>query len=191
MAKSVKRCEWHGTDPLYVTYHDKVWGVPEYDSKALFAKLTLDGAQAGLSWITILRKEQNYFDAFDGLDPFIIAKYDDDKFDELIQNAGIIRNKLKIKSTITNAQHFVRMHEEGIDFSTFLWSFVGGKPRINKYKSLKDIPAYTEQSDAMSKALKKEGFKFVGSTICYAFMQAVGMVNDHVTSCFRWKEVQQ
>ena len=190
MANDKKRCEWHGTDPLYVTYHDKVWGAPEYDSKSLFAKLTLDGAQAGLSWITILRKEQNYFDAFDGLDPFIVAEYDDEKYEELLQNAGIIRNRLKIKSTITNAQNYVRMHEEGIDFSEFLWSFVGGKPKINKFKKLADIPTSTIDSDAMSKALKKEGFKFVGTTICYAFMQAVGMVNDHVTSCFRWKEVQ-
>ncbi len=191
MSQEKKRCEWHGTDPLYVRYHDKVWGVPEYDSKSLFAKLILDGAQAGLSWITILRKEQNYFDAFDGLDPFIVARYDDEKFEELMRNAGIIRNKLKIKSTITNAQHYVRMHEEGIDFSEFLWSFVNGKPKINRYKSLRNIPTSTAQSDAMSKALKKEGFKFVGSTICYAFMQAVGMVNDHITSCFRWSEVQQ
>ncbi len=185
------RCEWHGTDPLYVTYHDKVWGVPEYDSKALFAKLILDGAQAGLSWITILRKEQNYFDAFDGLDPFIVAQYDDEKYDELMQNAGIIRNKLKIKSTISNAQNYVRMHDEGIDFSEFLWSFVGDKPKINRFKKLAQIPASTNDSDAMSKALKKEGFKFVGSTICYAFMQAVGMVNDHVVTCYRWKEVQK
>ena len=190
MAKEKKRCEWHGTDPLYVRYHDKVWGVPEYDAKSLFAKLILDGAQAGLSWITILKKEQNYFDAFDGLDPFIVANYDDEKYDELMQNAGIVRNKLKIKSTITNAQNYVRMEASGIDFSEFLWSFIDGKPRINKFKTLADVPAFTEQSDAMSKALKKEGFKFVGSTICYAFMQAVGMVNDHIVSCHRWKEVQ-
>ena len=188
MTKEVKRCEWHGTDPLYVQYHDKVWGVPVYDSKSLFAKLTLDGAQAGLSWITILKKEQNYFDAFDGLDPIIIAKYDEEKFDELMQNTGIIRNKLKIRSTISNAQNYVRMQDEGIDFSDFLWSFVDGKPKVNKFKKSSEIPAFTEDSDAMSKALKKEGFKFVGSTICYAFMQAVGMVNDHVTSCFRHKE---
>lgn len=185
------RCEWHGTDQLYVTYHDKVWGNPEYDSKALFAKLILDGAQAGLSWITILRKEQNYFDAFDGLDPYIVAKYDDDKFDELMQNSGIIRNKLKIKSTISNAQNYVRMEEEGVGFSDFLWSFVGGQPIINRFKKLSEIPTSTKESDAMSKALKQEGFKFVGSTICYAFMQAVGMVNDHVVSCYRWKEVQE
>jgi len=190
MSDKKNRCSWCGTEPIYVQYHDKVWGVPEYDSKSLFAKLILDGAQAGLSWITILKKEQNYFDAFDGLDPFIIQHYDDDKYDELMQNAGIVRNKLKIKSTISNAQHYVRMHDAGIDFSEYLWSFVGGKPKLNAFKTIGDVPAYTEDSDAMSKALKKEGFKFVGSTICYAFMQAVGMVNDHVTSCHRWKEVQ-
>jgi DNA-3-methyladenine glycosylase I len=190
-SKEIKRCEWHGTDPLYVTYHDKVWGTPEYDSRSLFAKLILDGAQAGLSWITILRKEQNYFDAFDGLDPYIMAHYNEDKFEELMQNAGIVRNKLKIRSAISNAQHYVRMQEEGIDFSEFLWSFVDGRPKINKFKSPSELPAFTADSDAMSKALKKEGFKFVGSTICYAFMQAVGMVNDHVITCFRWKEVQR
>lgn len=185
-----QRCEWCGTDPIYVRYHDFVWGVPEYNSKSLFAKLILDGAQAGLSWITILKKEQNYFDAFDGLDPFIVATYEDEKYEELMQNAGIVRNKLKIRSAISNAQNYVRMHESGIDFSEFLWSFVGGKPKINKFKSLDLVPAFTEDSDKMSKALKKEGFKFVGSTICYAFMQAVGMVNDHVTNCPRWKTVQ-
>ena len=189
--KEIKRCDWPGNDPLNIRYHDKVWGVPEYDSKALFAKLILDGAQAGLSWITILRKEQNYFDAFDGLDPFIVAEYDDEKFDELMQNAGIIRNKLKIKSAISNAQNYVRMHDEGIDFSEFLWSFVNGKPKINKFKKLSQLPTSTSDSDAMSKALKKEGFKFVGTTICYAFMQAVGMVNDHLVSCHRWEEVQR
>lgn len=190
-SQEIQRCDWPGTDPLNIRYHDKVWGMPEYDSKALFAKLILDGAQAGLSWITILRKEQNYFDAFDGLDPFIVAEYDDEKYDELMQNAGIIRNKLKIKSAISNAQNYVRMNNEGIDFSEFLWSFVNGKPKINSFKSLDQLPTSTEDSDAMSKALKKEGFKFVGTTICYAFMQAVGMVNDHLVTCFRWKEVQQ
>lgn len=189
MSKDVNRCGWCGTQPIYVTYHDKVWGVPEYDAHALFAKLILDGAQAGLSWITILKKEQNYYDAFDGLDPFIVANYDDDKYEELMQNAGIVRNKLKIKATITNAQQYVRMHKEGIDFSEYLWSFVGGKPIKNAYDKLADVPATSPESDAMSKALKKQGFKFVGSTICYAFMQAVGMVNDHLTTCFRYEEV--
>jgi DNA-3-methyladenine glycosylase I len=175
---------------LYITYHDKVWGVQERDELALFAKLILDGAQAGLSWITILKKEQNYFDAFDGLNPYKMAGYDEDKFDELMQNAGIIRNKLKIKCAIGNAQSFVRMKKENIDFSDFLWQFTNGKQKLNHYKHLNEVPAFTTDSDAMSKALKKEGFKFVGSTICYAFMQAVGMVNDHLVDCHRWKEVQ-
>lgn len=189
MAEKINRCGWCGDTDIYVTYHDKVWGVPEYDSHALFAKLILDGAQAGLSWITILKKEQNYYDAFDGLDPFIIAKYGEDKYDELLHNPGIVRNKLKIRATINNAQQYVRMHDEGIDFSAYLWDFVGGKPIRNKYKTLADVPATSPESDAMSKALKKQGFKFVGSTICYAFMQAVGMVNDHLTTCFRYDEV--
>ena len=188
---ALPRCSWPGTDPLYVQYHDHVWGVPEYDSKSLFAKLILDGAQAGLSWITILKKEQNYFDAFDGLDPFMMADYGEDKFEELIQNPGIIRNKSKVRCAISNAQCYVRMANEDIDFSEFLWSFVDGSPIINEFKTLDQIPANTNRSDQMSSALKKEGFKFVGSTICYAFMQAVGMVNDHLVSCYRWKEVQE
>ncbi len=190
--KESKRCAWPGEQEIYINYHDHVWGVPEYDDKHLFAKLILDGAQAGLSWITILKKEQNYYDAFDGLDPDLMQHYDEQKYDELMQNAGIIRNKLKIRAAINNAQQFVRMRDEDeIDFSEFLWSFVDGKPKINAFKTMDEVPTSTAESDAMSKALKKQGFKFVGSTICYAFMQAVGMVNDHMVSCPQWKKVQE
>ncbi|HSH01030.1 MAG TPA: DNA-3-methyladenine glycosylase I [Anaerolineae bacterium] len=187
-----KRCEWCGTDPLYVGYHDEEWGVPVYDSKALFAKLILDGAQAGLSWITILRKRENYYAAFDGLDPDKMAYYDEAKILELLGNAGIVRNKLKVRSAVTNAQAFLRMRdEEGLDFAQFVWDFVGGKPVQNEWASMGALPAETERSRALSKALKKRGFKFVGPTIVYAWMQAVGMVNDHVVGCFRYEEVKR
>ena len=191
MTKKVKRCTWPGDLDIYVKYHDEVWGVPNYDSKDLFAKLILDGAQAGLSWITILKKQENYYAAFDGLDPDKMADYDEDKIQELLSNPGIVRNKLKVRASVTNAQAFIKMRESGIDFSEFLWSFVNGKPIVNRFKSMEDVPATSDESDAMSKALKKHGFKFVGSTICYAFMQAVGMVNDHFTSCFRYKECME
>ncbi len=185
-----KRCSWCGDDPIYVKYHDEVWGVPEYDSKALFAKLILDGAQAGLSWITILKKQDNYYELFDGLDPHKMAHYDQKKIDSLLLNPGIVRNKLKVNAAVTNAKAYIELEKQGVDFSEWLWSFVDGKSKINKWKKLSDAPTSTEESDAMSKALKKSGFKFVGTTIVYAFMQAVGMVNDHVTECPRWKEVQ-
>ena len=185
-----KRCSWCGDDPLYVKYHDEVWGVPEYHSKALFAKLILDGAQASLSWITILKKQDNYYKLFDGLDPHKMAKYKQRKINSLLQNPGIIRNKLKVNSAVTNAQAYLELEKQGVDFNEWLWSFVDGKPKINKWKKLSDVPTSTSESDAMSKALKKAGFKFVGSTIVYAFMQAVGMVNDHLVDCSRWNEVQ-
>lgn len=181
----VSRCGWCGTDPLYVQYHDTEWGVPIYDDQLLFAKLILDGAQAGLSWITILRKRDNYWQAFDNFDPEIIARYDDAKIAELLGNAGIVRNKLKIRATIKNAQGFLEIMEKEGSFSDYLWGFVGGSPIQNQWQTLADVPTETAVSRAMSKALKKRGFSFVGPTIMYAFMQAVGMVNDHLVDCFR------
>ncbi len=184
------RCTWCGTDPIYVDYHDKQWGVPVYDDQDLFAKLILDGAQAGLSWITILKKTENYYKAFDNFDPVKIAKYDQQKIDELLQNAGIVRNKLKINAAITNAQAYLKIIEEEGGFSSYLWSFVDGKPIVNTFKNMSEVPATSKESDALSKDLKKRGFKFVGSTIVYAFMQAVGMVNDHFVDCFRYEEIK-
>ena len=181
------RCPWPKDDPLYVNYHDNVWGKPVYEDKELFAKLILDGFQAGLSWITILRKQENFYRAFDDLDPNKMANYDQKKIDQLMLNEGIIRNKLKINAAVVNAQVYLRLMKE-ISFSEFLWQFTGGKPIKNNWKTLDEIPASTPESDAMSKALKKEGFKFCGSTICYAFMQAVGMVNDHLTTCICYKK---
>lgn len=185
------RCSWCGTDPIYVKYHDEIWGVPVYDDKELFAKLILDGAQAGLSWITILKKQEGYYRAFDGLDPEKMAKYNEVKIQELIVDEGIVRNKLKIKAAVTNAQAFLKIVEEKGSFSDYLWSFVGGKVITNRLKDMSEAPATSPESDAMSKDLKKRGFKFVGSTICYAFMQAVGMVNDHIVDCFRYEEVKK
>ncbi len=179
------RCEWCGTDPLYVAYHDEEWGVPEFDDRQLFAKLILDGAQAGLSWITILRKRENYWAAFDGFDPEKIARYDEQKIAELLQNPGIVRNRLKVQSAVKNAQGFLQIMEEHGSFSDYLWQFVDGRPIQNPWRTLADFPAETAESQAMSKGLKSYGFNFVGPTICYAFMQAVGMVNDHVIDCFR------
>ena len=187
--KELARCHWPGNDKLYVHYHDTVWGVPEFENKALFAKLILDGAQAGLSWITILRRQPGYLAVFDNLDPEIIAKYSDKKLEKILLDDRIIRNRLKVYATRTNAQAYMNMMNEGIDFSTHLWSFVDGKPINNKIKSKEDFRATSPESDAMSKDLKKRGFSFVGSTILYAFMQAVGMYNDHIVSCFRHKEV--
>jgi DNA-3-methyladenine glycosylase I len=188
MKKSESRCGWCGDDPLYVRYHDEDWGVPVHDDQQLLEKLILDGAQAGLSWITILRKRDNYREAFDGFDPEKIARYDERKIEELMKNAGIVRNRLKINAAITNAKAFLELREEST-FNQYLWQFVGGKTINNKIKSMSEIPAQSAESVAMSKALQKRGFKFVGPTICYAFMQAVGMVNDHQVSCFRYKEV--
>ena len=186
----INRCAWCGTtDPLYIRYHDEEWGVPEYDDQRLFAKLILDGAQAGLSWITILRKRENYWAAFDQFDPEKIARYDEAKIAELLQNPGIIRNRLKVQSVVKNARGYLEIMEKEGAFSTFLWGFVDGRPIQNSWRSMADVPTETKESQAMSKALKKRGFSFVGPTIIYAFMQAVGMVNDHITSCFRYKEV--
>jgi len=190
MSDNLHRCPWPTNDPLYTKYHDEEWGVPIYDDQLLFAKLLLDGAQAGLSWITILRKRENYWAAFDNFDPEKMALYDDVKFAELMNNAGIIRNRLKINSAIKNAQTYLRLRDEGISFSDYLWDFVDGKPIVNALKTDADYIAVSPESEAMSKDLKKRGFNFVGPTICYAFMQAVGMVNDHLVSCFRYEEIK-
>ena len=184
----MERCEWCGDLPLYQNYHDLEWGVPVYNDRDLFAKLLLDGFQAGLSWITILKKRESFYTAFDRFNPEIMACYDEQKFESLMHDAGIIRNRLKIRAAISNAQAYLKLQEQGQSFSEFLWSFVGGHPIQNSRISMSELPAKTKESDAMSAALKKKGFKFVGSTICYAFMQAVGMVNDHKVSCFRYKE---
>jgi DNA-3-methyladenine glycosylase I len=184
------RCTWAGNDPLYIAYHDQEWGVPVHDERALFEFLCLEGAQAGLSWITILKKRVNYKKAFDDFDARKIARYGDAKVKTLLEDVGIVRNRLKIAATIQNAQVFLAIQKEFGTFDAYLWQFVNGKTKANAWRTLKDIPAKTAESDAMSKDLKKRGFKFVGSTICYAFMQATGMVNDHTVDCFRYKEVQ-
>lgn len=183
--KTPTRCDWCGIDELYCAYHDTEWGVPEYDDRALFELLILEGAQAGLSWITVLRKRESYRAAFDQFDPHKIARYNAAKKAKLLQNPGIIRNRLKVDSVVRNAQAYLAMQQKGENFSEFLWQFVGGKPRQNQLRSLAGAPASTPESDAMSKALKQRGFNFVGTTICYAFMQAAGMVNDHLVTCHR------
>ena len=189
MSAEKQRCGWSTSDPLYLAYHDREWGVPVHDDRKLFEMLILEGAQAGLSWITILRKRENYRKAFDNFEAGKITAYDKRKIRKLLTDEGIVRNRLKIEATISNAKAFLQVQKEVGSFNKYIWQFVGGKPRANARKSLKDIPASTPESDAMSKDLKKRGFRFVGSTICYAFMQAVGMVNDHVMTCFRYREV--
>ena len=185
----IKRCNWSVNDPLYIKYHDKEWGVPVHNDKKLFEMIVLDGAQAGLSWLTILKKRENYRKAFDNFDPKIVAMYDRRKVVQLLKNDGIVRNKLKIESAVTNAKAFLKVKDEFGTFDKYIWKFVNGKTIINSWKTLKEIPAFTGESDAMSKDLKERGFKFVGSTICYAFMQAAGLVNDHTIDCFRYKEL--
>lgn len=182
------RCPWAGTDPLYRDYHDREWGVPLYDNQPLFEFLILEGAQAGLAWITVLRKRPAYRQAFDQFDPYKIARYSAARKTKLLQNPGLIRNRLKIDSAVRNAQAYVAMAQSGEDFSEFLWGFVGGRPKINHWRRLADVPASTAESEAMSRALKKRGFNFVGPTICYAFMQATGMVNDHLVDCYRHRQ---
>ncbi len=179
----MERCPWCGTDPLYVHYHDTVWGRPEYDDLALFEKLCLDGQQAGLSWITILRKQGSYREAYDHFDPERIVHYDQARVEKLLTNPGIIRNRLKVNSIIKNARGFLELREQGIGFSDFLWSFVDGSPIQNRWHSIYQVPVTTPESEAMSAALKRAGFTFVGPTIVYAFMQATGMVNDHLLHC--------
>ena len=184
----MKRCAWSGNNQLYQQYHDEEWGVPVHDDRKLFEMLILEGAQAGLSWITILRKRKNYLNAFDNFDARKVAKYDSKKIIELLNNEGIIRNKLKINAAIINANLFIEVQKEFGSFDNYIWQFVNYKPIQNKWKNIKELPAKTKESDTMSKDLKKRGFIFVGSTICYAFMQAVGMVNDHTIDCFRYKK---
>jgi DNA-3-methyladenine glycosylase I len=184
-----QRCNWTTSDPLYIDYHDKEWGVPVHDDMILFEFLILEGAQAGLSWITILKKRENYRKAFDNFDPAKIARYSDKRVEKLLSDPGIVRNKLKINAAIQNAKSFLRIQKEFGSFDKYIWQFVNGKQKLNKWENLKKVPATTSESDLMSKDLKKRGFKFVGSTICYSFMQAVGMVNDHIAECFRYKEL--
>ncbi|MHB8810793.1 MAG: DNA-3-methyladenine glycosylase I [Desulfobulbaceae bacterium] len=183
------RCAWAGSDPLYLAYHDREWGVPVYDDRRLFEFLILEGAQAGLSWLTILRKREAYQSAFAGFDPEAVARFDDAKVAELLANPGIVRNRLKVASTITNARAFLAIQEEFGSFAAYQWRFVEGRTLQNRWQSIREVPASTPVSDALSRDLKKRGFRFVGSTICYAHMQAVGMVNDHTVDCFRWREL--
>jgi DNA-3-methyladenine glycosylase I len=184
----VVRCGWARSD-VSIPYHDREWGVPQHDDRILFEFLVLEGAQAGLSWDTILRKRENYRAAFDNFDATAIAQYRAPTVRRLLKNDGIIRNRLKIASAVLNAKAFLEIQRDFGSFDRYVWQFVDGKPRVNAWRSLKQVPARTEQSDAMSRELKKRGFKFVGTTICYAFMQAVGMVNDHLVDCFRYRQV--
>ena len=188
--KAVVRCAW-AQNPLAIRYHDEEWGVPAHDDRTLFEFLILEGAQAGLSWDTILAKRENYRAALDQFDPELISRYDRRKVQSLLRDAGIVRNRLKIASAVQNAKAFLRIQSEFGSFDQYIWQFVGGRPRVNSRRSLKQVPARTLESDAMSKDLKKRGFNFVGSTICYAFMQAVGMVNDHAVKCFRYSQVSR
>lgn len=185
---SPHRCEWAGSDPLYLAYHDEEWGVPVHDDRRHYEMICLEGAQAGLSWITVLRKRENYRAAFDNFDPSLVAGYDEDKVAELLANPGIVRNRLKVRAFIRNAQAFLRLQAEYGSFDAYIWRFVDGAPILNHRQSLREIPAQTPQAQAMSKDLAKRGFTFVGPTICYAYMQACGMVNDHEVSCFRHSE---
>ncbi|RMF68580.1 MAG: DNA-3-methyladenine glycosylase I [Calditrichaeota bacterium] len=185
------RCSWAGDDPLYISYHDHEWGVPEHDDRTLFEFLVLEGAQAGLSWITILRKRENFRRAFDDFDAAKVARYDDNKVAQLLNDKGIIRNRLKIAAAIENARAFLRVQKEFGTFDAYIWSFVDRAPIQNAFKSVGELPAKTALSETMSRDLRQRGFKFVGPTSCYAFMQSVGMVNDHVVDCFRYREVAQ
>ena len=189
MASSVNRCPWPGEDPLYIAYHDEEWGLPLHDDLRLFEMLILEGAQAGLSWITILRKREAYRAAFDGFDPFKVASYGEAKIAELLSNPGIVRNQLKIRAAVSNAQAFLAVQQEFGSFDRYIWAFVDGQPVINHWGPCDSLPAETPLSQAISKDLKGRGFKFVGPTIVYAHMQATGMVNDHRTDCFRYQEV--
>jgi DNA-3-methyladenine glycosylase I len=184
-ADGLYRCPWPKLDPLYVRYHDEEWGVPEYDDRALYEKLMLDGFQAGLSWITILRKRESFRRAFDGFEPAKIARYSPRKVEKLMQNAGIVRNRMKIEGAILSARAYLEVMESGEGFARLLWSFVGGQPKVNHFRSTSQVPAQTPLSLRISKELAGRGFKFCGPTIVYAFMQAVGMVNDHVVRCHR------
>jgi len=184
------RCEWCLKDDLYINYHDKEWGLPVHDDRILFEFLILEGVQAGLSWHTVLKKRENYRLAYDGFDPEKVARYDEEKMNLLLQNSGLIRNRLKIAASVSNAQCFLEVQQEFESFNQYIWNFVDHQPIINQFEHMSEIPATTPLSDQISKDLKKRGFKFVGSTIVYAHMQATGMVNDHLVSCFRHQEVQ-
>lgn len=183
------RCPWAGSDPLYLRYHDSEWGVPVHDDRHFFEMLVLEGAQAGLAWITILRKREGYRDAFDGFDPAVVARYDDRRVEALLGNPAIVRNRLKVESAVTNARAFLRVQEEHGSFDRYVWRFVDGRPRQNRWERMEEVPAETSESRAMSRDLKGRGFRFVGPTICYAFMQATGLVNDHLVGCFRRAEL--
>lgn len=185
----MKRCNWAGENTLYIAYHDTEWGVPVHNDDNLFEMLILEGAQAGLSWLTVLKRREAYRQAYDGFDPVKIAGWDQNKIESLLLNPGIIRNRLKVEAARTNAEAFLKVIEKFGSFDAFIWAFVDHSTIMNSWKTVKDIPATTPMSDSMSKELKKRGFKFVGSTICYAFMQAVGMVNDHTVDCFRYREL--
>lgn len=188
-AHHLVRCSWSQKDPLYMSYHDTKWGVPVFDDRKLFEFLILESFQAGLSWLTILRKRENFRRAFAGFDPKKVAKFDEKKVQELLQDAGIVRNQLKIRAAIANAQRFLEVQKEFGSFASYVWPFVGGKPIVNKRKKMSDIPGASKESDMMSRDMGRRGFKFRGTTICYAFMQAVGMVNDHVINCFIFKKL--
>lgn len=190
LVSELTRCPWAGTDPQYILYHDTEWGVPVHDDRRLFEFLILEGAQAGLSWITILRKRDNYRGAFHDFDPLIVSGFDSDKIGSLLEDAGIVRNRLKIDAAVGNARAFLRVQEEFGSFDTYVWNFVGGQSIINSWESLRQIPAETAESRSLSQDLKRRGFQFVGPTITYAFMQAVGMVNDHLVPCFRHAELR-
>ncbi|WP_173915368.1 DNA-3-methyladenine glycosylase I [Halobacillus sp. Marseille-Q1614] len=181
----MNRCAWVTDEPLYLEYHDKEWGVPVYDDQVLFEMLCLEGAQAGLSWWTILKKRENYRIAFDQFDPEKIVRYTDEKIQTLLEFEGIIRNRLKVKSVVSNAKAFLKIQAEYGSFSNYIWEFVGHEPIVNEWKTIEEVPVSNELSDSMSKQLKKDGFKFVGPTICYSYMQAVGLINDHTLDCFR------
>jgi len=185
----MKRCDWLTADQTYITYHDTEWGVPEHDDRKLFEMLILEGAQAGLSWLTVLKRREAYRQAYEGFDPARIAGWNQEKIDALLMDASIIRNRLKIEAAKTNGKAFLKVKKDFGSFDSFIWSFVNNRPILNSWKNSKEIPATTPASDLMSKVLRKRGFKFVGPTICYAFMQAVGMVNDHTVDCFRYREI--
>jgi len=185
-----ERCGWARGDQLLIDYHDEEWGVPLHDDRPLFEFLVLEGIQAGLSWLTILRKRENYRKAFDRFDPTVVAQYDEERIDELMQDTGIVRNRLKIRAAIDNARTFLDVEDEFGSYNAYIWQFVGGGPIQNEWRHLEEIPSTSTESKAMSQDLKRRGFKFVGPTICYAFMQAVGMVNDHLVNCFRYRQLR-
>lgn len=185
------RCPWAGSDPQYIAYHDEEWGVPVHDERTHFEFLILEGAQAGLSWSTILKKRANYRRAFANFDPQAVAAFDDKKIEQLLGDAGIVRNRLKVTAAVRNARQFLKVQEEFGSFDAYIWSFVGGRPIVNAWESLRQLPAETAESRALSKDLKRRGFSFVGPTIMYAHMQAIGLVNDHLISCFRYDELRQ